>query len=364
MGDDPPMAGFGIEHLPFGVVAPGGQDPRPAVRLGDDAVDLRALARAGALPEAGDAFEAPVLNPFLALGPAAWAATRERLVALAAAEPPRLPLAEVDQRLPVAVGDYVDFYSSIEHATTVGRLFRPDGDPLPPSWRHLPIGYHGRAGTVVVSGTPVTRPHGQLGPGAFGPEPRLDIELELAFVTGDGPIFGVALLNDWSARAIQRWEYQPLGPFLGKSFCTSLAAWITPLDALRRVPGPEQDPPPLEHLRVPEPRALDVDLEVELRGTVVCRVNARRLYWSMEQQLAHATSNGATVRAGDLFGSGTISGWDPGTQGCLLEATRGGEEPLTLEDGTRRAFLEDGDTVVLRGRSGPVELAEVAGTVG
>jgi fumarylacetoacetase len=405
--DDPAMAatwvpgadgsGFGVDNLPYGVVRPrDGGEARPAVRVGDHALDLRALERAGALPEAAGAFEGRDLNAFLALGRRAWTATRERLTALLtdAGGPPiagvLLDLADVEQLLPVAIGDYVDFYSSLEHATNVGRLFRPDGDPLTPNWRHLPIGYHGRAGTVAVSGTPVTRPSGQRAPAepgeppGFGPEPWLDVELELGFVTGDGPphgtpiaaagaaehVFGFVLVNDWSARQVQRWEYQPLGPFLGKSFLTSVSAWIVPLAALehRRVPGPAQEPPPMDYLRVEEPWALDVDLEVVLtpaggQPTTVSRVNARRLYWNAAQQLAHATVNGAAVHAGDLFASGTISGDRPGTAGSLLELSAGGREPVSLTGGGTRTFLEDGDTVELRGRAGTVAFGDVRGTV-
>jgi fumarylacetoacetase len=293
---------------------------------------------------------------------------------------------------PVDPPDYVDFYSSLEHAENLGRMFRPGADPLPENWRWLPAGYHGRSGSVVVSGTPVRRPCGQLPPGpgerpAFGPSRALDFELELGFVTGDGPplgeplpvdgaeevIFGVALVNDWSARDIQRWEYQPLGPFLGKSFATSIAAWVTPLEALAacRATPPPQDPPPLSYLRASEPWALDLELSVALEPgggpeTTIARTNARGLYWTMAQQLAHATAGGAAVRAGDLYASGTISGASPGSYGSLIELSRGGREPVALAGGDSRAFVEDGDTVVLRGRSGAgphVELAEVRGTV-
>ena len=287
--------------------------------------------------------------------------------------------------MPFAVGDYVDFYSSLEHATNLGRLFRPGGEPLMPNWRHLPVGYHGRAGTVVPSGTPVVRPCGQRKPPAagaplFGPSRRLDIELELGFVAGvpsslgepipaerfRDHVFGLVLVNDWSARDIQAWEYQPLGPFLGKSFATSLGAWITPLDALDDawVPGPAQDPEPLPYLCVQGDWSLDLELEVELNGEVVSRTNARGLYWSMPQQLAHATVNGASVRTGDLFASGTISGAEPGSEGSLIELTWNGERPLRLRDGSARTFLEDGDELVLRGRApGGVELAEVRGRI-
>jgi fumarylacetoacetase len=340
--------GFGIENLPYGIVRPrAGGDPRPAVRFGDAAVDLRAL-------DLHPALGAPTLNAFLAAGPEVWSRTRARIAELLrAGGAPLVPLDALDVLLPVAIGDYVDGYASLEHATNVGRLFRPDGEPLTPNWRHMPIAYHGRAGTVAVSGTPVRRPHGQLerpgGPPAFGPEPRLDVEVELGFITGDGPVFGCVLVNDWSAREIQRWEYRPLGPFGGKSFLTSISPWVVPLEALPRVPGPAQEPEPLPYLRAEQPRAFDVELELEVAGAVVSRTNARHLYWSIEQQLAQATVTGATVRAGDLFATGTISGPEPGSEGSLLE--RGGP------------FLADGDEVVIRGRAGPVSLGEVRGTI-
>jgi fumarylacetoacetase len=361
----------------FGVFAPAGAAPRVGFRVGDGVVDLAAHGL-------GPVFAGPSLDPFLVRGRRAWEDAVERIASLVEAGAETLPLEDVATRLPFSVSDYVDFYSSLEHATNLGRMFRPDGDPLFPNWRHLPVGYHGRAGTVVVSGTPVVRPCGQAkapdeAAPRFGPSRRLDVELELAFVVGVGSrlgepvpasafrdhVFGVALVNDWSARDIQAWEYQPLGPFLGKSFATSISAWITPLALLedRFVPGPEQEPAPLPYLAVEGAHALDVDLELELCGTVVSRTNARGLYWSPAQQLAHATVNGASLRTGDLFASGTISGPDPGTEGSLIELTRNGARPLVLADGSTRTFLEDGDEVVLRGRAGAVELGEVRGTI-
>jgi fumarylacetoacetase len=315
------------------------------------------------------------LDELLPQGRNAWDRATER--ALAATEV--IPLAEVEPQLPFTVADYVDFYSSLEHATNLGRMFRPDAEPLLPNWRHLPVGYHGRAGTVVVSGTPIRRPRGQAKPPdaeapRFGPSRRLDIELELGFVVGTPSrigepvstaafadhVFGVVLVNDWSARDIQAWEYVPLGPFLGKSFATSISAWVTPLALLDecRMPAPVQEPEPLPHLRVDESWALDVPLEVELNGTVIARGNARGLYWTMPQQLAHATSNGASVRSGDLMASGTISGSERGSEGSLIELTRNGADPLRLEGG-ERTFLEDGDEVVLRGDP----LGEVRGRI-
>ena len=390
-------SGFPAEHLPFGVFAEADDGvPRVGVRIGDWVLDLARLARDG---HVDGPFDQPSLNAFMAVGPAGWRAVRERLTSLvcdssarAVVAPALLPLDEMTLHLPFTVADYVDFYSSIEHATNLGRLFRPDSEPLLPNWRHLPVGYHGRAGTVVVSGTPVVRPSGQrlvpAGEVVFGPSVRLDIELEVGFVVGVGSlptmpvsvaaapahVFGVVLVNDWSARDIQAWEYQPLGPFLGKSFATSVGAWVTPLDALAacRVPGPEQLPPPLPHLARDEPWGLALDLAVDLRpdvgaATTVSSTSFAQLYWTFPQQVAHMTSNGAHLRNGDLFASGTVSGPTRGSEGSLLELTRGGAEPLRLGS-VERTFLEDGDEVTLRGSATvapdvTLTLAEVHGKV-
>jgi fumarylacetoacetase len=362
----------------FGVFASRDDPPRVGWRVGEAVLDL---ASAGL----GDVFAASELNSFLARGRSAWDDAIGRIEShLAAGRGPLVPLDDVDLRLPFAVADYVDFYSSLEHARNLGRLFRPDADPLLPNWRHLPVGYHGRAGTVVVSGTPVVRPCGQwLAPERdrpqFGPSRRLDLELELGFVVGVGSrlgepvpvesfadhVFGVVLVNDWSARDIQAWEYQPLGPFLGKSFATSISAWVTPLALLAesRVEAPAQAPDPLPYLAGGRDWGLDVELELDLNGAVVSRGNASGLYWTMPQQLAHATINGASLRTGDLMASGTISGSERGSEGSLIELTANGAEALQLPDGTARTFLEDGDEVVLRGRAGAVELGEVCGRV-
>jgi fumarylacetoacetase len=380
------VSGFGLDNLPYGAVARPGEAPWLAVRLGDGALPLAGHESEAGLP--AGTLSGPVLNPLLALGRPAWAALRAHLRERLASADERdlVPLSGLEPRLPVAIGDYVDFYSSIEHASNLGRIFRPESEPLFPNWRHLPVGYHGRASSIVVSGTPVRRPHGQLPPAgpseppSFGPTQRLDIELELGFVTGPGNplgtsipaaeaadhVFGFVLVNDWSARDVQRWEYQPLGPFLGKSFATSISPWVVPLEALEpfRVPAPPQEPEPLPYLRTEGDWGLDIALEVELCGSVVSRTTARGLYWTVPQQLAHATINGTNVRPGDLYASGTISGAEPGSYGSLIELTWGGRDPLRLPDGSERTFLLDGDTVVLRGRCGDrVSFGEVRGTI-
>jgi fumarylacetoacetase len=381
------VSGFGPEHLPYGVFRhAGAARPRVGVRLRDRVLDLALLSDEGLLDEDPGLFARPSLNAFMAAGPETWRRVRDALRALTAgpdAEPAAVALEDAELLLPFEVGDYVDFYSSIDHATNVGRIFRPDAEPLLPNWRHLPVGYHGRAGTVVVSGTPIRRPHGQrrergADAPAFGPSTRLDIELELGFVigvAGDEPVavdraldhvFGVVVLNDWSARDLQAWENRPLGPFLAKSFATSISAWVTPLDALRdrRVPAPPQDPEPLPYLRE-EPWAFDIDLEVELNGATISRTSARHLYWSAAQQLAHMTVNGASTRVGDLFATGTISGPEREQRGSLLELSWDGADPIALPGGSTRTFLEDGDEVVLRGRAGDaIELGEVRGRIG
>ena len=337
--------GFGLDHLPYGVFSVGGGPRRVGVRLGDAVLDL---AFETGRPE----LAAPSLNAFLALGPDAWQEVRAEARTLLAEGAETTPLAEVDLHLPFEVADYVDFYASEHHATNVGRLFRPDGDALLPNWKHLPVGYHGRAGTVVASGTPIVRPSGQRGPHDVGPTRRLDLEAELGFVVGVGSrlgepvtagafvdhVFGVVGLNDWSARDIQAWEYVPLGPFLGKSFATSISHWVTPLAALDAawcdLPG--QDPRPADYLAPDTARGLDLEVEVEVDGVVVSRPPYRSTYWGPAQMLAHLTVNGASLRTGDLYGSGTISGPADDQVGSLLELY-GGER-----------FLDDGSTVVLR----------------
>jgi fumarylacetoacetase len=394
--DVPDGSPFPATNLPYGVFSHGGEAPRVGVALGDSVVDLAPLAAAEAL-DGGHAFESPSLNPFLAMGRPAWSAVRSWLTELLTHEAYRdlveshlVPQADVEMRMPFEVADYVDFYSSQHHAENVGRIFRPDGEPLTPNWKHLPIGYHGRSGTVVVSGTDIVRPSGQRKPPAesaptYGPSMRLDIEAEVGFVVGvpsplGSPVaagdfadhvFGVCLVNDWSARDIQAWEYVPLGPFLGKSFATSVSPWVVPLDALEaaRVDGPAQEPPVLPYLRRDEPWGLDLSLEVSWNGTVVSRPPFAQMYWTPDQQLAHLTINGASLRTGDLFASGTVSGPERDERGSFLELSWNGNEPVTLDDGSTRTFLEDGDEVAVTawapGTDGTrIGFGSVTGTVG
>jgi fumarylacetoacetase len=319
--------------------------PRLGWRCGDDVLDLAAAGVTAA----------PTLDDLFAEGRREWDQAAERAVAaVAAGAEPRYPIDQVSVQLPFAVADFVDFYASLEHATNMGRILRPGGEPLLPNWRHLPVGYHGRAGTIVVSGTDVARPSGQLGAGAFGPTRKLDVEVELGFVVGTAAttfreaVFGIVVVNDWSARDIQAWEYQPLGPFLGKSFATSISAWVTPLALLEdsRVEAPAQDPEPLDYLRGGRDWALDIELSLELNSHVLTRSNASTLYWTGPQLVAHLTSNGTRLRAGDLLATGTISAPQPGS---LIELGR--------------EFLADGDEVVIRGVAGALELGEVRGRV-
>ncbi|WP_030057841.1 MULTISPECIES: fumarylacetoacetase [Streptomyces] len=389
---------FGVHNLPYGVFTAADQPGRRriGVRVGGFVLDAGAAARAAGAPST--LLDADSLNPLMAAGRPVWTRVRADLTTWLTDEsfrealsPALLPADEVELHLPFEVADYVDFYASEHHATNLGRIFRPGSEPLTPNWKHLPIGYHGRAGTVVVSGTPVVRPYGQRKAPAdptpgFGPTRRLDIEAEVGFVVGTPSelgrpvvlddfrehVFGVCLLNDWSARDIQAWEYVPLGPFLGKSFATSISPWIVPLDALQhaRVTPPERDVEPLPYLddRGGEPWGLDLAMEVRLNGHLVSRPPFATMYWTAQQQLTHMTVNGASLRTGDLFASGTVSGPEPDTRGALIELTWNGEEPLKLADGTTRTFLEDGDEVAITATApGPdgavVGFGEVTGRV-
>ena len=389
---------FGLATLPYGVFSTTDQDlRRVGVRIGDFVLDAGAAAEFVGM-ESGICWAQPSLNHFLSLGRPAWTAARVWLIEVLSnpahrdeIEPHLIPLAEVTLHLPIEVADYVDFYASENHATNIGTIFRPDGEALTPNWKHLPIGYHGRSGTVVVSGTDIIRPMGQrkapTDPApVYGPSVKLDIEAELGFIVGDstehgspvaiddaaGHLFGVALFNDWSARDIQAWECVPLGPFLGKSFGSSLGAWVVPMEALAtaRVPLPQQDPEPLPYLKGSGASlfGLDIRLEVRINGTLVSSPTYAGMYWSPAQMLAHLTVNGASLRDGDLFASGTISGPEKHTRGSLLELTWNGQEPLTLDDGSTRTFLRDGDTVTVTGWApGPdgarIGLGEVVGTI-
>jgi fumarylacetoacetase len=392
----PPQHPFGLDNLPYGSFRlRRGSPTRVGVAVGDHVLDLTTAARA-LLHRRASLFSGGTLDGLLGATPPVWAQVRAAVrgwfddpQARPVVEPLLHPAADVEMLLPFTVADYVDFYASEHHATNVGRIFRPDSEPLTPNWKHLPLGYHGRAGTVVPSGTPVVRPSGQRrtseGDVVFGPSTRLDFEAELGFVVGTPSslgipvtlddfaehVFGVCLLNDWSARDLQAWEYVPLGPFLAKSFATSIGTWVVPLAALEhaRTPPPPRDPRPLPYLddTAAEPWGLDIDLQVRLGGHLVSSPPFRTMYWTGAQQLAHLTVNGASLRTGDLFGSGTVSGPEPSQRGSLLELSWAGSEPLVLPDGSVRSFLEDGDEVVLTatapGPNGRLGLGEVRGAV-
>jgi fumarylacetoacetase len=387
-----------IQSLPYGVFRPRGNKGAGSIGVAaaDRILDLRHCAVGGlfdSLPsETRHACSGETLNALMALTPLHWHALRERLKELVAssdAEPYLVPRQDVEMLLPVAIGDYTDFYASIFHATNVGKRFRPD-NPLLPNYKHIPIGYHGRASSIVVSGTPIRRPNGQTQVSTFGPTRALDYELEVGFFIGGGNalgepipieaaeehVFGVCLVNDWSARDIQAWEYQPLGPFLGKSFATTISPWVVPMEALAayRAPlyaRPPSDPAPLEYLDSAENRsrgAIDITLEVEITTTQMrasgvppfrlSRGNFKELYWSIAQMVAHHTSNGCNLRPGDLLASGTVSGPEPDSHGCLLEMGA-----VTLPTGEIRKFLEDGDEITLRGSCGPIDLGECTGRI-
>jgi fumarylacetoacetase len=405
-----PDSPFPLENLPLGVFRRSSGAITVGTALGDQAVDLAELARRGAFVADGRLAEtllagaqAGALNPLMAAGGEVRRTLRQRLQRLFSTElrdqagvlaATLEPLAGVELMLPAVIGDYTDFYSSKHHAFNVGSMMRGPEQALQPNWVELPVGYHGRAGTVVVSGTPIRRPRGQTmkdgdARPTFGPSRRLDIELETGcFIAGETRlgetvpmagarerIFGYALLNDWSARDIQKWEYVPLGPFLAKNFATSVSGWVVTPEALApfEVPGEPQQPEPLEYLREPGPRGYDVTLELWLKpagaseAVRIIESNMRHLYWSPRQQLVHHASNGCRLRSGDLLGSGTISGPEKSSRGCLLELTWGGREPVTLPDGSTRTFLEDGDEVILTGfTKGPdyrIGFGECRGTI-
>lgn len=380
-----PDSHFPIQNLPFGVGCCEGKPECVCVRIGDYALHLWSLLDAGLLPEE----EFPMLCSFQDLDRGHLSEIRRMVYELLREDNPTLrdnaelraqaltKVDEADVQLPCLIGAYVDFYSGINHASNVGKMFRPDMPPLLPNYRELPVGYNGRASSVMVAGEPVRRPKGQTkAPDAerpvFGPSKELDFELEMGFFTGRGNvlgesvpidqvgdyILGFVLVNDWSARDIQRWEYQPLGPFLAKTFGTSISPWVVTLDALEpfRVAGPKQEPEPLDYLQTKEKWHFDIHLEVSIqtekmtKPQVICRTNAQELYWSCAQQLAHQTCNGTNVEPGDLYASGTISGTEPGSFGSLLELTWRGKNPITMDEtGETRTFLEDGDTLIMTG---------------
>lgn len=397
--DIPADSGFGLTNLPYGVISYADGPPQPAVAVSRYVFPLGAAAEAGlfdgVVEEPTAVLAVPTLNPLMSAGPQVWRAVRTRIVDLfesraraSVVQPLLLPMNRVKHHLPFDVADYVDFFSSRPHAENLGRILRPDATPLPPNWTHLPVGCHGRSASVVVSGTPVTRPHGQRIPPTdtepvFGPTIRLDLEAELGFIVGvptqigqtvpvdnfSDHVFGVVLVNDWTARDIQAWEHQPLGPLLGKSFATSISPWVVPLAALTEahVAPPHQDPPPLPHL-VGDHWGYDVRLRVELNDTAISEPPFASLYWTPAQQLAHLTSNGSPLRTGDLFASGAVSGPEPTQLGSLVELTWNGTYPLLLADGSTRTFLADGDTVSISASApGPdstrIDFGSVTGTI-
>jgi len=383
---------FPIQNIPFGVFLTRDDIITIGTRIGDTAIDLGALHQLGyfdGIPLTDDMFLQDNLNDFIADGRKTWRAVRNRIAELFDDNNPTLKsnvkhkeivlfrLDEIEMQLPVQVGDYTDFYASKEHATNVGIMFRGKENALMPNWLHLPVGYHGRSSSIITTDIPVRRPKGQTLPAGtespvFGASKAVDFELEMAFITTDANdlgdtipiedaedyIFGLVLFNDWSARDIQRWEYVPLGPFLGKNFASSISPWIVTLDALEpfRVESPAQNPTPLDYLQYQGKKSFDINLEVAIKPennkeTVVSRSNFKYMYWNMAQQLAHHTVNGCPVNAGDMMGSGTISGPTPDSYGSMLELSWKGEKPLLLSDGSERKFINDNDTVILRGHS-------------
>lgn len=381
---------FPIQNIPFGVFLTRDDIITIGTRIGDTAIDLGALHQLGyfdGIPLTDDIFLQDTLNDFIADGRKTWRLVRNRIAEIFDAENTTLKnnikhkeivlfrLDEIEMQLPVLIGDYTDFYSSIEHATNVGTMFRDPDNALLTNWLHIPVGYHGRSSSIIPSGIPIHRPQGQTLPNGasepvFGPSKLVDFELEMAFITTDANdlgepipvneaeeyIFGLVLFNDWSARDIQKWEYVPLGPFLSKSFASSISPWIVTLDALEpfRVHGPKPLKPQLEYLQSKGKKSYDINLEVSIqpngaKETVVSKSNFKHMYWNMSQQLAHHTVNGCPVNSGDMMGSGTISGPTPDSYGSMLELTWRGEKPIKLKDGSERKFINDNDTVIMRG---------------
>ena len=381
---------FPIQNLPFGIFKTQSSSPRVGIAIGDHVLDLAVLNKLGFLKNLNidnSVFTNQYLNDFIALGKPTWRALRQRISDLLNADNAELRdnkeardkvlqyISNVQMLMPVRVGDYTDFYSSIDHATNVGTMFRDPANALLPNWKHLPVGYHGRASSIIISGTNFHRPKGQTKPAdsdqpVFGPTKLLDFELEVAFIIGkptelgnsvstaeaDDYIFGLTLFNDWSARDIQTWEYVPLGPFLAKNFASTVSPWIVTLDALEpfRTEGYTQEPKVLPYLEYTGDRNLDIQLEVSIQPensneNIVCHSNYKYMYWTMEQQLAHHTVNGCNINIGDMMASGTISGPTPNSFGSMLELSWRGTKPLKLNDGTERKFINDNDTVIIRG---------------
>ena len=388
----PKDSDFPIQNLPFGIIGSSILSKRVSVRIGDYALDLKVLSELGYLNDTGfdfSDFDAPFLNPMMKKGKMAVRKLRNRISELLLDSSTSLQnnpsqveqvlhlISTVEVSMPVQIGDYTDFYSSKEHATNVGMMFRDPANALLPNWLWIPVAYHGRASSIILSGQDIHRPKGQIKPSAdenpiFTASRQVDFELEMAFITFDGKplgdsisteeaesyIFGLCLFNDWSARDIQAWEYVPLGPFLGKNFASSISAWIVTLDALEpfSVESPEQNPKVLTYLEFQGKKAYDIQLQVGIltnnkEETVVCNSNFKYMYWNMAQQLAHHTSNGCNIRCGDLLGSGTISGTSEDSFGSMLELTWRGTKPLKVKDGSERKFINDGDSVVMRGHS-------------
>ncbi|WP_306640475.1 fumarylacetoacetase [Sanyastnella coralliicola] len=388
----PDNSDFPIQNLPFGIFKTPQMDARVGIAIGEHVLDLKALHVLGYLenlPFTLDDLSSNTLNAIINRGKVATRELRNRVSKLLTSDVPDLrdkehhvkqaliPMGDCEMLLPVEIGDYTDFYSSIEHATNVGKMFRDPANALLPNWKHIPVGYHGRSSSIVVSGTPIHRPKGQMLPAdaeapVFGPCKLLDFELEMAFITYPGKpmgdsigtseaenyIFGMVLFNDWSARDIQKWEYVPLGPFLGKNFASSVSAWVVTLDALEpyKVAGPVQDPPVLSYLEYDGNRNYDINLEVGIQPegndeTVICRSNFKYMYWNMSQQLAHHTVNGCNIRGGDMMASGTISGKDETSYGSMLELSWKGTKPLKLSNGEERKFINDNDEVIMRGHA-------------
>lgn len=380
---------FSIYNIPFGVGLINDEYPSCVTRIGDTVIDLAILYDAGYFDEFDieeNIFEALVLNPFIELGKEITVPLREKIQKLLlknsqleedidTQQQAFFDIEEVQMMMPVHVPNYTDFYSSIEHATNVGKMFRDPENALLPNWKHLPVGYHGRASSIVVSDTPIIRPKGQTKPNdaenpVFGPTKRLDFELEMAFITNsytdlgesistkdaENHIFGMVLFNDWSARDMQKWEYVPLGPFLAKNFGSSVSPWIVTIEALEpfRLAGPKQEPKVLEYLAYEGDKNFDINLQVAItpengQESIICNSNYKYMYWNMAQQLAHHTVNGCNIEVGDMYASGTISGKDENSYGSMLELTWSGQKPITLANGEERKFIEDGDTVTMRG---------------